>query len=63
MSSEQKLRKGACCRTMKSDETAAATREYCDAVANKWDEMRRTFFGEGVRDAAIALQTSMHRRS
>jgi ubiquinone/menaquinone biosynthesis C-methylase UbiE len=38
---------------MKNDKTAAATREYFDAVANKWDEMRRNFFGEGVRDAAI----------
>jgi ubiquinone/menaquinone biosynthesis C-methylase UbiE len=30
------------------------TREYFDSVAHKWDEMRRVFFGEGVRDAAIA---------
>jgi len=30
------------------------TREYFDSVAQKWDEMRRTFFGEGVRAAAIA---------
>lgn len=29
------------------------TREYFDSVANKWDDMRRQFFGEGVRDAAI----------
>jgi ubiquinone/menaquinone biosynthesis C-methylase UbiE len=29
------------------------TRQYFDAVANQWDEMRRTFFGEGVRIAAI----------
>lgn len=38
---------------MKNNETAATTREYFDAVANKWDEMRRAFFGEGVRDAAV----------
>ena len=30
------------------------TREYFDAVANTWDEMRRCFFGDGVRQAAIA---------
>jgi ubiquinone/menaquinone biosynthesis C-methylase UbiE len=30
-----------------------ATREYFDAVADRWDEMRRTFFGEGVRQAVI----------
>lgn len=30
------------------------TREYFDAVADKWDDMRRQFFGEGVRRAAIA---------
>ena len=29
------------------------TREYFDSVASKWDDMRRQFFGEGVRDAAI----------
>ncbi len=29
------------------------TREYFDSVANKWDDMRRQFFGEGVREAAI----------
>jgi len=29
------------------------TREYFDSVAHKWEEMRRTFFGEGVRKAAI----------
>jgi ubiquinone/menaquinone biosynthesis C-methylase UbiE len=29
------------------------TREYFDQVAGKWDDMRRTFFGEGVRTAAI----------
>lgn len=29
-------------------------REYFESVAHKWDEMRRQFFGEGVRDAAIA---------
>jgi ubiquinone/menaquinone biosynthesis C-methylase UbiE len=30
------------------------TREYFDHVADKWDDMRRTFFGEGVRNAAVA---------
>ena len=30
------------------------TREYFNQVATQWDEMRRTFFGEGVRTAAIA---------
>ena len=30
------------------------TREYFDNVAGKWDEMRRQFFGDGVRRAAIA---------
>jgi ubiquinone/menaquinone biosynthesis C-methylase UbiE len=30
------------------------TREYFDSIAQKWDEMRSTFFGEGVRAAAIA---------
>ena len=30
------------------------TREYFDQVADKWDEMRRQFFGEGVRRTAIA---------
>jgi ubiquinone/menaquinone biosynthesis C-methylase UbiE len=30
------------------------TREYFDSVADKWDDMRRTFFGEGVRQAAVA---------
>src|SRR6516162_4878579 len=30
------------------------TREYFESVADKWDEMRRLFFGEGVRNAAIA---------
>jgi ubiquinone/menaquinone biosynthesis C-methylase UbiE len=29
------------------------TREYFESIAHKWDEMRRTFFGEGVRNAAI----------
>jgi ubiquinone/menaquinone biosynthesis C-methylase UbiE len=29
------------------------TREYFDTVADKWDEMRQTFFGEGVRVAAV----------
>lgn len=30
------------------------TREYFDNVAGQWDEMRRQFFGEGVRRTAIA---------
>lgn len=30
------------------------TREYFDAVADRWDDMRRQFFGEGVRRAAVA---------
>ena len=30
------------------------TREYFDKVAPQWDEMRRQFFGEGVRQQAIA---------
>jgi ubiquinone/menaquinone biosynthesis C-methylase UbiE len=30
------------------------TREYFDAVADQWDDMRRRFFGEGVRRASIA---------
>jgi ubiquinone/menaquinone biosynthesis C-methylase UbiE len=30
------------------------TREYFDQIADRWDEMRRRFFGEGVRRAAIA---------
>ena len=30
------------------------TQKYFDAVATQWDEMRRSFFGEGVRRAAIA---------
>jgi ubiquinone/menaquinone biosynthesis C-methylase UbiE len=29
------------------------TREYFDRIADKWDGMRRTFFGEGVREAAV----------
>lgn len=29
------------------------TREYFDQVAGQWDEMRRQFFGEGVRRASI----------
>jgi ubiquinone/menaquinone biosynthesis C-methylase UbiE len=33
---------------------ADQTREYFDQVADQWDEMRRRFFGEGVRKAAIA---------
>lgn len=38
---------------MSETNTAAETREYFDTVANRWDAMRRTFFGEGVRQAAI----------
>jgi ubiquinone/menaquinone biosynthesis C-methylase UbiE len=30
------------------------TKGYFDTVADKWDDMRRQFFGEGVRRAAIA---------
>ena len=30
------------------------TREYFQSVADQWDEMRRTFFGEGVRNSAMA---------
>ena len=30
-----------------------STREYFDKVAGQWDEMRRAFFGEGVRRASI----------
>ena len=30
------------------------TQDYFDKVAGQWDEMRRQFFGEGVRRAAIA---------
>ena len=29
-------------------------RDYFDRVAGQWDDMRRAFFGEGVRRAAIA---------
>jgi ubiquinone/menaquinone biosynthesis C-methylase UbiE len=29
------------------------TNQYFDTVADQWDDMRRRFFGEGVRDAAI----------
>jgi ubiquinone/menaquinone biosynthesis C-methylase UbiE len=29
------------------------TRQYFDQVADQWDEMRKQFFGEGVRRAAI----------
>lgn len=29
------------------------TKQYFDEVASRWDEMRRTFFGEGVRRAAL----------
>ena len=37
-----------------SDQTHPdATREYFDTVASQWDEMRRTFFGDGVRQAVI----------
>lgn len=34
---------------MSTDET----RQYFDKVASQWDDMRRIFFGEGVREAAI----------
>ncbi|MBA2302523.1 MAG: methyltransferase domain-containing protein [Acidobacteria bacterium] len=30
------------------------TREYFNDVASRWDSMRRQFFGEGVRQAAMA---------
>ena len=30
-----------------------STREYFDKVSTQWDDMRRTFFGEGVRRASI----------
>jgi ubiquinone/menaquinone biosynthesis C-methylase UbiE len=30
------------------------SREYFDQVAGQWDEMRRSFFGDGVRRAAVA---------
>lgn len=30
------------------------TREYFDQVAGQWDDMRRQFFGEGVRRASVA---------
>jgi ubiquinone/menaquinone biosynthesis C-methylase UbiE len=30
------------------------TSKYFDSVADKWDDMRRTFFGDGVRRAAVA---------
>lgn len=30
------------------------TREYFDRIADRWDEMRQQFFGEGVRRAAVA---------
>ena len=30
-----------------------STREYFDKVAGQWDDMRRAFFGDGVRRAAI----------
>ena len=29
------------------------TQQYFDGVADRWDEMRRAFFGEGVRRAAV----------
>jgi ubiquinone/menaquinone biosynthesis C-methylase UbiE len=29
------------------------TQQYFDNVAHQWDDMRRAFFGEGVREAAI----------
>jgi ubiquinone/menaquinone biosynthesis C-methylase UbiE len=30
-----------------------STRDYFDKVADQWDDMRRAFFGEGVRRASI----------
>lgn len=30
------------------------TTEYFNTVAEKWDSMRRSFFGDGVRNAAVA---------
>jgi ubiquinone/menaquinone biosynthesis C-methylase UbiE len=30
------------------------TQQYFDDVAGKWEEMRRSFFGDGVRRAAVA---------
>jgi ubiquinone/menaquinone biosynthesis C-methylase UbiE len=39
-----------CEKNIRMDDTL----EYFDQVADKWDEMRRAFFGDGVRDAAIA---------
>ncbi len=33
--------------------TDNATKKYFDTVAHQWDEMRRTFFGAGVRDLVI----------
>lgn len=38
---------------MNSEENTAGTREYFDQVAARWDEMRKAFFGEGVRNAAV----------
>ena len=35
------------------EDAGSRTREYFDAVADRWDDMRRAFFGEGVRQAAI----------
>ena len=35
------------------------TREYFESIAHKWDEVRRLFFGEGVRNAAIAAADIM----
>ena len=39
---------------MERSEAMDHTQEYFDRVADKWDDMRRTFFGEGVRVAAVA---------
>ena len=30
------------------------TREYFDGISGQWEEMRRAFFGDGVRRAAVA---------
>lgn len=35
------------------EDAETRTREYFDSVADRWDEMRRAFFGEGVRQEAL----------
>ena len=32
------------------------TREYFDGISGQWEEMRRAFFGDGVRRAAVAAE-------